>query len=125
MGFYGKWILVESTIDGSKLDLDSLPKQYWSFGPDFFRIDVDEAKPVVAGSPGKLGGHVVLRTEATPNEIDLVIGDKQMYRGIYQKSADELVMCFPSRFDGERPKEFVSNPGSGVNLHKLRKAENK
>jgi uncharacterized protein (TIGR03067 family) len=67
------------------------------------------------GFPKATGGTFTLGPKASPKTIDFTPADGpfkgKTFRGIYQLEGDELKACFAFP-DKERPKIFVTGPGS-------------
>jgi uncharacterized protein (TIGR03067 family) len=60
-------------------------------------------------------------TSKTPATIDSTGQGGMTRKGIFEVKGDELKLCMPFMADGERPKAFASEAGSGTLLMTLKR----
>jgi uncharacterized protein (TIGR03067 family) len=117
--FQGTWKFVSYGIAGRKVaewELKETAKYTWTFKDGLW----------TASSEGKTAYDELFRLDPTqnPKVIDFFDTNRATFwRGIYSLQGDTLTVC-DRRFEhGERPKEFVSRPGSGLVLFVLKRVK--
>jgi len=116
----GKWVLVEAVVDGKKVPAEVVQKGHLVHRGD----ETTLVTPHQSGEPIKAKSK--LDPTTTPKRVDWVRsqgpGAGKTIQAIYEWDGDDKYrVCFdPS--GKERPKEFVSKPGSGHILHVWKRA---
>lgn len=109
----GTWQLTDGQYDGKEYSLLRINETQIVFKGNRYTIPNSD---VVF----RRGGTFKLDATTKPRQIDFIPAEDldagKTFRGIYEVDGDTYKVCFapPGK---ERPKEFVSQPGSGYTLH--------
>ncbi len=128
----GKWAILSQTIDGNSVSKEQLPSTGYSFRDNLFSTTENtmmvQNGPHVSMGRGKItrNGTYVLDAAKQPKQITThSFGRGTPARedlfGIYKFERDRLTIAW--RKDGPPPDKFESQPGSGVTLIELQKAD--
>jgi len=112
----GEWTFVSLEIDGTAMPAGVLAASRLLIDGDRFRTESPEAI---------YDGVFTIDVEASPNRIDLefVEGPEagNWSYGLYDLDGDDLTLCL-GLTGAARPSEFITTPGSGHALERLRRA---
>jgi uncharacterized protein (TIGR03067 family) len=109
---HGTWLLHSGTKDGEVAPADEVAK---------VKIAVEGDKITLWEDRRAITANVKLNAVAKPPAIDIGIrGGKQNIKGIYELDGDTLKLCLALP-GNDRPKEFVSQAGSGTRLMTLKR----
>jgi uncharacterized protein (TIGR03067 family) len=117
--FQGTWKFVSYEVAGRKL-------AEWEMKETAKYTVLFKGGHWTASSEGKIAFDQLLRLDPTqsPKAIDFFDTDRgRFWRGIYSLQGDTLTVCDRNFENGERPKEFISRPGSRLVLFVLKRVK--
>jgi uncharacterized protein (TIGR03067 family) len=104
----GAWDLESVTANGQKNEEAPFKGARYAVSPGRYTVTIGEQTLEVTYK---------LDRTTSPNAIDFTYQDEagggRMFRGIYRREGDTLMMCRPQSPEGERPKEFSAPADSG------------
>ncbi len=112
----GHWQFTSMEVDGKAIPREMLAYSRLLIDGDRFRMESAEAT---------YDGQLMIDADAVPARIDIEFNEgpeagNRCY-GLYELSGDELTLCL-GVVGASRPESFMSRPGSGHALERLRRA---
>jgi uncharacterized protein (TIGR03067 family) len=108
----GTWACVSAQSDGKPIPEDVVKQLRLVLARDQYTTS--------KGDQVLFAGTFTLNADRTPKELDIVAGEGeskgQVAKGIYDLDGDTLKLCYPLAAGKDRPKEFASTPGSGLQV---------